>query len=140
LNQADLNHEIIDAYNGFADVVGEPPTLFRCPYGACGGANSKIRQMIADKHMMHVFWNVDSLDWQDLDPNSILARVQKQMETLGRGIVLFHDIHPQSVKAVQLLVNWLHTEKTTWKLLTIEDMIRHETADSKSPSKNYHSP
>ncbi len=129
LGQSDLNHEINDAYDGFKEVVGEGPTLFRCPYGACGGSNSKIRKMIADKKMMHVFWNVDSLDWQDKDPQSIFNRVKQQMEVNGKGIVLFHDIHPQSVKATKLMVTWMHDQKPTWKVLTMDRMIHEETAD-----------
>jgi peptidoglycan/xylan/chitin deacetylase (PgdA/CDA1 family) len=155
LGSTDLNHEINDAYDVFKSVVGQPPTMFRCPYGACGGGNSTIRKMIADKKMMHVFWNVDSLDWQDSDPNSIFQRAKKQMEVNGKGIVLFHDIHPQSVKAVQLLVNWLVKEKSAttpkenptgsgskdkWVILPMDRMIQVETADSNSPSKSYSSP
>ncbi len=140
LNQAGLNHEINEAYSGFADVVGQPPTFFRCPYGACGSNNSNIRQMIANKKMLHTFWNVDTLDWQDSDPQSIFQRAKKQMEVLNRGVVLFHDIHPQSVKAVQLLVNWISTQKTAWKVLNMEEMVREETADPNSPSKHYTSP
>ncbi len=55
--------------------------------------------------MIHVFWNVDSLDWQDKDPASILARVKKLMAAEKRGIILMHDIHPQTVEAVKLLLD-----------------------------------
>jgi peptidoglycan/xylan/chitin deacetylase (PgdA/CDA1 family) len=140
LSQADLNHEINDAWDGFKNIVGQGPTVFRCPYGACGGSNSKIRKMIADKKMMHVFWNVDSLDWQDKDPASIFNRVKQQMELNGKGIVLYHDIHPQSVKATQLMVDWMRTKWPTWKVLTMDRMIQEETADPNSPSKNFQSP
>jgi len=140
LGPKDLSHEINDASDGFKQVVGQFPTLFRCPYGACGGNNSKIRQMIADRKMMHVFWNVDSLDWQDKNAASIFQRVKKQMEVNGRGIVLYHDIHPQSVKATKMMVDWMSTEKKAWKVLTMDRMIQEETADENSPSKNYTSP
>ncbi|MGZ5279378.1 MAG: polysaccharide deacetylase family protein [Pseudobdellovibrionaceae bacterium] len=140
LGPKDLSHEINDASDGFKQVVGHFPTLFRCPYGACGGNNSKIRQQIADRKMMHVFWNVDSLDWQDKNAASIFQRVKKQMEVNGRGIVLYHDIHPQSVKATKMMVDWMSTEKKAWKVMTMDRMIQEETADPNSPSKNYTSP
>ena len=69
--------------------------------------------MIADLGMIHVFWNVDTLDWQDKDPDSIVARAQKQMKTEGHGVILFHDIHPQSVIASKKLVEWTKTLKGT---------------------------
>jgi len=140
LGPKDLSHEINDASDGFKQVVGHFPTLFRCPYGACGGNNSKIRQLIADRKMMHVFWNVDSLDWQDKNAASIFQRVKKQMEVNGRGIVLYHDIHPQSVKATKMMVDWMSTEKKAWKVMTMDRMIQEETADPNSPSKIYTSP
>lgn len=106
LSEAKLQYEISSASDEFKSMVGAAPTFFRCPYGACGGNNSRIRKLIADKDMIHVSWNVDSLDWQDKSPKSIYNRVVKQMEINGRGIVLFHDIHPQSVAAVDLLMTY----------------------------------
>ena len=63
--------------------------------------------------MLHVFWNVDTLDWQDKDPASILARAKKQMQANGHGVILFHDIHPQSVEASKKLLEWSKTLKGT---------------------------
>ena len=108
-----LAHEIIDSAATETRQFGVKPRFFRCPYGA--GINSPtVRQMIAAQGMVNVFWNVDSLDWQDHNPASILARTQKQMAAQKRGIILFHDIHPQSVEASRMLmqaqrgkVNWV---------------------------------
>ena len=108
-----LQHEIVDSSNVQARQYGVKPRFFRCPYGA--GINSPaIRQLLAQQGMINVFWNVDSLDWQDHNPASIVSRVQKQMARQRRGIILFHDIHPQSVAASSQLmrsvrgtVNWV---------------------------------
>ena len=59
--------------------------------------------------MIHVFWNVDSLDWKDKNPETILARVKKAMAAEKKGIILFHDIHPQSVEASKLVLKWSAT-------------------------------
>ncbi len=107
MNQAQLNHEINDAFDDFEKVVGTQPTLFRCPYGACGPMGSNIRQMIAARNALHIGWNVDSLDWQDKNPESIFQRARKQMEIRNHGIILFHDVHPQSVIALGLLTNYI---------------------------------
>lgn len=94
------------------EVYGVRPRFFRCPYGA--GLNvSRVRELIAKEGMIHVFWNVDSLDWQDKNPESILERVKKQMALQKRGVVLFHDIHPQSVEASRMLLEWSKSLKGT---------------------------
>jgi len=107
-----LDKEINKAVTDFAKVVGEKPTMFRCPYGACGPNNGAIRQLIAKNNMLHIAWNVDTLDWQDKNPESIFQRSKKQIDSLGRGIVLFHDIHPQSVIASDKVIKYLKSKYT----------------------------
>ncbi len=101
----DLRREVVSSTLVQATNYGVAPTFFRCPYGACGPASGRIRNLIAAQNMIHVFWNVDSLDWQDRNPVSIYQRVKKQMEIQRRGIILFHDIHPQTVEATRMLMN-----------------------------------
>lgn len=107
-----LQKEIVQATQVETKAYGEKIRFFRCPYGA-GNSVPRIRQMIANQEMIHVYWNVDTLDWQDKDPDSIVARAQKQMKANGHGVVLFHDVHPQSVIASKKLVEWSKTFKGT---------------------------
>lgn len=97
--------EVVAATEKETEIYGEKPLFFRLPYGA-GLSNRPLRQLIADQGLIHVFWNVDSLDWQDKEPASILARVKKLMELEKRGIILMHDIHPQTVEALKLLLQY----------------------------------
>lgn len=112
LDAAGLQKEIVQSTEVDTKAYGEKPRFFRCPYGA-GNSVLRIRQMIADLNMIHVFWNVDTLDWQDKDPDSIVARAKKEMQANGHGVILFHDIHPQSVIASKKLVEWSKTLKGT---------------------------
>lgn len=107
-----IAHEIADSTHLETEIYGVKPRFFRCPYGA-GFANTPIRRVIVEQGMIHVFWNVDTLDWQDKDPASILARAQKQMAQNKRGVILFHDIHPQSVEASRMLLEWSDTLRGT---------------------------
>ncbi len=103
LGPGGLRHEIIESTT--VDVQnGYRPRFFRCPYGACGSQTSAVRQKIADLGLVSVTWNVDSLDWQDKNPQSVYERVKKQMAVQKRGIILFHDIHPQSIAASKMLM------------------------------------
>ena len=45
-------------------------------------------------------WNIDSLDWADPIPESIAMRVLHELAQKQKGIILFHDIHKQSVLAL----------------------------------------
>ncbi len=118
-----LEREITTAKEVNEQVLGVKMKLYRLPYGA--GMNiSRIRQKIADNKMIHVFWNVDTLDWQDKNPTSILNRALKQMRGNGnKGIILFHDIHPQSVKASNLLMDHFVANKI--KQCTVQSVIDH---------------
>lgn len=126
-----LDKEINKAVTDFAKVVGEKPTMYRCPYGACGPMGSTIRQMIAKNNMLHIAWNVDTLDWQDKNPESIFQRSKKQIDSLGRGIVLFHDIHPQSVIASDKVIKYL---KSKYKIEALHKLIEE------SRGKAYYTP
>jgi peptidoglycan/xylan/chitin deacetylase (PgdA/CDA1 family) len=121
-----LKKEIVDSTVVEAKAYGERPKFFRCPYGA--GTNvPHIRKIISEQGMIHVFWNVDTLDWQDKDPDSIVERAKKQMIAAGHGVVLFHDVHPQSVIASKKLVEWsksLKGEENKIRWVTIPEIVK----------------
>lgn len=78
---------------------------FRCPYGACWVPKSqRVQQAIKDAGLRHVYWKVDTLDWQDKNTQSVLNRTLKQMKASGKGIILFHDIHPVAGNVLPLLL------------------------------------
>jgi len=133
LSETALSYEIEQAAQDFEQVIGARPTFFRCPYGACGPNGSRIRQKISEGGMIHAMWNVDSLDWQDKNPHSIFERVKKQMVVNGRGIVLFHDIHAQSVEATKLVVDYIK-ERGDWQVLPLDEIVQMKTGS------NYPSP
>jgi peptidoglycan/xylan/chitin deacetylase (PgdA/CDA1 family) len=108
LSDSQLDFQIAASSEKIASVSGDKPKYFRCPYGA--GTNiPRIRAKIAKEEMIHVFWSVDSLDWQDRNPASIVERVKKQVSISknGGGVILFHDIHPQSVIASKEIMKYL---------------------------------
>jgi peptidoglycan/xylan/chitin deacetylase (PgdA/CDA1 family) len=107
---AHLNYEITESASVIrAAISPEQLEFFRCPYGA-GFQAPRVRSLIAAGGMVNVFWNVDSLDWQDKNANSVLARTQKQMAMQKHGIILFHDIHPQSIEATRMLMEWVNAQ------------------------------
>lgn len=122
LGPAGLQKEISQSKKVIEEKTGLPIKLFRLPYGA-GVSVSSIRAKIAENNMIHVFWTVDTLDWQDKNPQSILARTLKQMSASAKnsGIILFHDIHPQSVTASTLLMD--HFKKNGHIVCTVQGVV-----------------
>jgi peptidoglycan/xylan/chitin deacetylase (PgdA/CDA1 family) len=121
-NATKLQHEIVDAWTEEKREYAEPIPFFRCPYGSCLHTQA-ARKLIADNGMIHVFWNVDSLDWQDKNPDSVVARVRKQMALVKHGIILFHDIHPQSVVASEVIMRDLTSAEKGLKPMTIPAVV-----------------
>jgi peptidoglycan/xylan/chitin deacetylase (PgdA/CDA1 family) len=127
-----LRQEIVHAQRVLTNAYGRAPKLFRCPYGACGPGGSLVRQMIANEGMIHVFWTVDSLDWQDRNPDSVYERVMKQMRAFGGGIMLFHDIHPQTVAVTRRLTSHLAegVRQGSMRVLTVQEAVNELNSPS----------
>jgi peptidoglycan/xylan/chitin deacetylase (PgdA/CDA1 family) len=121
------NREIKVAAEVLGDLVQKPIQFYRLPYGA-GVSNSDIRQRIADSSMIHVFWNIDTLDWMNQPPAEIVARTIKQMKATSRdaGVILFHDIHDRTVIASEEIMNFLLKDERQVCLLEeiVENMNR----------------
>ncbi len=67
-------------------VTGERPTLLRPPYGEY---DDNVITAIRSAGMEPIQWDVDSLDWKDLEAGEITQRVTSKV---GPGsIVLFHN-------------------------------------------------
>ncbi|MCZ8095282.1 MAG: polysaccharide deacetylase family protein [Acidovorax sp.] len=92
-----LRDEILVTDKLLTSVDERRSVLFRFPYGA---RNAEGMDILSAAHLRSVMWNVDSLDWADPVPASIAQRVLSTLEKEGRGIILFHDIHERTVKAL----------------------------------------
>lgn len=82
--------------------------FFRLPFGSGVGTPS-VREVIAKNNLIHVFWNVDSLDWMAQHPDKIIERVKKLMKKTPRdaGVIVFHDIHMRGVTASSEIMDHL---------------------------------
>lgn len=117
--RSSLQHEIVESTDLETKIFGVTPKFFRTPYGA-GTYDAKIRAMIAKKDMIHVRWNVDSVDWGDKNPVTVLARVLEQMKGVKRGIILFHDRQPHTAGVVKTL---LAQVKSKYRWVTIPEIV-----------------
>lgn len=111
--QIDDSDAVLEASSG-VDV-----TLIRPPYGA---RDERVTQGILDRGTRAYLWNVDSRDWADPVPESIASSVLTQVDAMHRGVILFHDIHEQTIAALPLVLDGLRergVELVLWDGTTV---------------------
>jgi uncharacterized caspase-like protein/peptidoglycan/xylan/chitin deacetylase (PgdA/CDA1 family) len=102
-----LKAEILNTDTLLKAVDPQRSSLFRFPYGA---RNREGMQALENAQLKSMMWNIDSLDWADPVPSSIADRVLRTVDKEGRGIILFHDIHERTVKALPAILDRLIAE------------------------------
>ncbi len=86
LSEDEIKKEINTCSDKIQAVTGIRPTLMRPPYG---DYNDKVVSAARDIGHYTIQWDVDSLDWKDLQPSAIYDRVVKRVSP--GSIVLFHN-------------------------------------------------
>ena len=89
------------------------PRNIRPPYGAI---DKKSAETIG---MPIIQWNIDSLDWKTRNPEAINNVVKQNV--FNGAIILIHDIHHESVKAVPGLITMLKNEG--YEFVTIDQLL-----------------
>ena len=93
--------------------TGVLPRNIRPPYGAI---DKKSAETIG---MPIIQWNIDSLDWKTRNPEAINNVVKQNV--FNGAIILIHDIHHESVKAVPGLITMLKNEG--YEFVTIDQLL-----------------
>lgn len=92
-------------------------SLFRFPYGSF---NPKLVSVLQSHHWQNVYWDVDTTDWKYKNADEIYAKFKIRLAREPDGsIVLMHDIHPQSVKVLKMILKYLKENHITVQKLNI---------------------
>ena len=102
ISPSSANREILKTNSLIYHITGTYPTCLRPPYGAWK------KDLELPVTMLPVFWDVDTLDWQSQNPESILDIVRKNVQ--DGSIILMHDSYDSSVRAALAITDEL-TEK-----------------------------
>lgn len=78
--------------------------FFRFPYGAF---TTELRDYLMTGNLSEFFWNMDTLDWKITDPEKLFSHVLSEIEREKQGIILFHDVHPQTIDIMPHLLKEL---------------------------------
>ena len=90
-------------------VTGVRPTLIRPPYGEY---DNNVITAIRSIGMEPIQWDVDSLDWKELEAPEIVERVTKRVQP--GSIVLFHNAALHTPEALPTIIEALLQEGYTF--------------------------
>ncbi|MFA5161081.1 MAG: polysaccharide deacetylase family protein [Elusimicrobiales bacterium] len=87
------------------EATGKAPRFFRPPYGSLRPEDAK--KIYRKLKLIPVGWTIDSEDWKTKNPGELFSKLTSMIRQRGKGIVLMHDVHPQSRAVVVKLLPWL---------------------------------
>ena len=97
--------------------IGTRPVLMRPPYGSI---TARQKQWIhAEFGYRTILWDVDPLDWKRPGPSVVTSRTVR--ETRPGSIILSHDIHPGTIKAMPATFDQL--QEKGFKFVTVSELI-----------------
>ncbi|WP_116246691.1 polysaccharide deacetylase family protein [Nocardiopsis sp. FIRDI 009] len=100
MSAEDIEADMARTNAAVRDVIGVDPPSMRPPYGALNGT---VRETVG---MPIILWDVDTMDWRSRDTDEVAAHAIEH-STSG-SVVLFHDIHESSVRAIPEVLDELH--------------------------------
>lgn len=95
--------EIEDGFIALNRALDTEQSFFRFPYGA---KTPQLQQYLSQTETTEFFWNIDTLDWKYRDPDYLLNYTIQQIENARSGVVLFHDIQPQTIAIMPALIGY----------------------------------
>lgn len=113
LSDADVEYQLSHTSDLIEQITGERPTTFRPPYG---DIDERVLSLVSIPAMN---WSNDTNDWQHPGYDTLVSRGIN--DTVPGGIVLFHDIHPESVAVAASVFQGLRDRGFT--LVTIPQLF-----------------
>ncbi len=118
--------------NAIRAAIGKRPTLMRPPYGSITARQKKW--IHADFGYRTILWDVDPLDWKRPGSAVVTSRILK--ETRAGSIILAHDIHPATIKAMPETFAQLTAKG--FKFVTVSELLamgKPRPAQESTPEK-----
>jgi peptidoglycan-N-acetylglucosamine deacetylase len=102
--------------------------FFRFPYLS---DPKRVRDYLASRHIAVMGIDVDSFDWRDRKTEKIFKNVFGTLDKTGGGIMLFHDIHPQTAKIIPTVLAELKARG--YKVVHLVPKTKIETVATAEP-------
>ncbi len=132
LDYATATKDIESAFDAALNQVGLVAPFFRFPFGS---KNAALTQFVRESQFASFFWDVDTLDWKKTNPSELLRYTLEQINKTNRGIVLFHDIQPQTIAIMPTLL--LELKARGYKLAVYQPETEITRKSSSEPSTEF---
>lgn len=107
----------------FKEILGDSfnSRLFRFPGGSFEKSKNPYKELIKNKNMVYVDWNVLNGDAEghNIEPGRLLNRVKETIEDQKSIVILMHDAPAKqtTVEALPLIIEYLKSEGYEFKIL-----------------------
>lgn len=134
VSRAEVARQLAQLQAAVDAALGHPYELWqvRPPYGSM---DSVVKEVIQSSGHMAVMWTVDSRDWRfRRDDSRIVQSVFSPTDGIKArgGVILAHDIHPQTVRVLPEITARLKRERLT--VVTTEQLLRQKYPQSAVPA------
>ncbi|QFG27410.1 polysaccharide deacetylase family protein [Actinomadura sp. WMMB 499] len=120
LSRGEIRKQIRRTQRAVRDAAGVEPTMMRPPYRALDAS------VVDAVGMPVVLWSVDSRDWSHDD---VARKVKEGVRDAERGdILLYHDVHGSTVKAMPEIVDGL--QRRGFTLVTVSELLEDERLEA----------
>ncbi|EGP4759486.1 polysaccharide deacetylase family protein [Enterococcus faecium] len=130
LSAQSITEEVTKTDTEIKKVTGKTPTFVRPPYGLITSVGASVIQRPI------IEWSVDSEDWKTRNPDLILQKIQATV--YDGAIILFHDIYPETIRAVPQVIDYL--QEQGYRITTVGDLLGHPTTVENYYGRNDHRP
>ena len=103
--------------------------FFRFPYLS---DPKRVRDYLAKRNIAVFGIDVDSFDWRVRTPEKVMHNVFTTLDKTGGGIILFHDIHANTAKAIPAVLAELKARG--YKVVHVVPKSRIETVAMAEPA------
>lgn len=101
-------------------ITGEEPTMYRAPYGEY---DNNVIATIEGMGFKAIQWSVDSIDWQEPDPDTIIKRIMEG--TVSGSIILFHNDLENTAQALPEILMGLRQKG--FSFAKVSDLVYYDS-------------
>ncbi|NCU16483.1 polysaccharide deacetylase family protein [Pallidibacillus pasinlerensis] len=123
LSAEKIKKQLLDTNEIIQATIGKTPKLFAPPSGSY---NDQVVQIADDMNMQTIMWTIDTIDWKNPTPQTLIHRVTKQLH--NGAIILAHPTE-STTKALDTLLTKIKDEG--YRLGTVTNLLDEKRMNNK---------
>src|SRR5690606_247623 len=123
LSAENIKKQLLDTNEIIQATIGKTPQLFAPPSGSY---NDQVVKIADDMNMETIMWSIDTIDWKNPTPQTLIHRVTKQLH--NGAIILAHPTESTS-KALDTLLTKIKDEG--YRVGTVTNLLDEKRMNNK---------